>query len=63
MLSLALLFVALVGGVLACGGGGSRVVVCPTDVTSGTTAGAYVISITGTSGAITQTGTVSLTVQ
>jgi hypothetical protein len=62
MLSLALLFMALVGGVVACGGNGGGVA-CPNVVTSGTTAGTYIITVTGTSGAITKTGTVSVTVQ
>jgi hypothetical protein len=56
------LLITLTGGVLACGGsgggGGCNAVGNP-----GTTAGNYTITVTGTSGAITQTGTVSLTVQ
>jgi N-acetylneuraminic acid mutarotase len=59
---LVLLFMALVGGVVACGGNGGGVA-CPNVVTSGTTAGTYIITVTGTSGAITETGTVSVTVQ
>ncbi|MGA9670461.1 MAG: S53 family peptidase [Terracidiphilus sp.] len=56
---IALLFI-LAGGVVACGGssggggGGGN---------SGTTAGFYTITITGTSGSITENSTVSLTVQ
>ena len=62
ILSLVLLFMALVGGVVACGG--NRVgVACPNVVTSGTTPGTYIINVTGTSGAITMTGTVTVTVQ
>ena len=62
MLSLVLSFMALAGGVVACGGdrGG---VACPNVVTSGTTAGTYIITVTATSGAITETGTVSVTVR
>jgi hypothetical protein len=62
MLSLMLLFMALVGGVVACGGNGGGVA-CPNVVTSGTTPGTYIIGATGTSGAITKTGTVTVTVQ
>jgi subtilase family serine protease len=56
---IALLFI-LAGGVAACssggggGGGGGN---------PGTTAGAYTITVTGTSGSIAETGTVALTVQ
>jgi hypothetical protein len=57
-----MLVVGLTGGVLACGGasggGGCTPVTYP-----GTTAGAYTITVTGTSGATTATGTVTLTVQ
>jgi N-acetylneuraminic acid mutarotase len=62
MFSLVLSFVALVGGVVACSGNGGRVA-CPAVIKSGTTAGTYIITVTGTSGAITETGTVSITVQ
>jgi hypothetical protein len=57
--SLALL-AAFVGGVSACGGGGGT---CGTSSSAGTTAGAYTITVTGTSGSTTATGTVSLVVQ
>ena len=66
VLSLVLLFVALVGGVVGCsggGGGGGSVVPCPGALTPGTTAGTYIITVTATSGAITKTGTVTVTVQ
>ena len=51
--------IVLTGGLLACGSSGNG------GVTSnpGTTAGTYVVTVTGTSGATTATGTVSLTVQ
>lgn len=59
--AVALLF-ALAGGTLACGGGsgGSR---CVAVTNPGTTAGSYTITVTGTSGATTGTGTVALTVE
>lgn len=63
VLSLALLFIVLVGGVVACSGGGGGQVACPTVVKSGTTAGTYVLTVTGTSGAVTEAGTVTVTVQ
>ena len=62
LLGMMMLVVGLTGGVLACGGasggGGCTPVTYP-----GTTAGAYTITVTGTSGATTATGTVTLTVQ
>jgi hypothetical protein len=54
------LLVALTGGLLACGGGGDSP---PCAATPGTTPGIYTITVTGTSGATTTTGTVTLTVQ
>ena len=57
----ALLF-SVVGGALGCGGGGNGGA-GGGGGSSGTTPGAYVITVTGTSGAITQTGTISLKVQ
>jgi sugar lactone lactonase YvrE len=62
MLGMVLLLVALAGGLLACGGGGNKEV-CSGVATAGTTPGAYTITVTGTSGALTETGTVTLTVQ
>jgi hypothetical protein len=56
------LLIAFVSGVAACGSGGGGTA-CPTVETAGTTAGEYVITVTGTSGQITETGTVQLTVQ
>jgi hypothetical protein len=61
MLGMLFLLAAFAGGVLACGGGGSNA--CTPTSTPGTTAGSYTITVTGTSGALSQTGTVSLTVQ
>lgn len=62
VLGMLILLIAVVGATLGCsggangdgGGGGGN---------SGTTPGTYVITVSGTSGSITQTGTVSLTVQ
>lgn len=50
-------------GVLACGGGSNAVGGGGGGGNSGTTPGNYTITVTGISGAITETGTVSLTVQ
>jgi hypothetical protein len=58
-LALLALFGTLMGGLLACGGGGSSP---PCTTIPGTTPGAYTITVTGTSGASTATGTVNLTV-
>jgi N-acetylneuraminic acid mutarotase len=67
MLGMLMLLAALTASVMACGGGGNGngggggggggggI--------AGTTAGTYTITVTGTSGATTETGTVSLTVQ
>jgi N-acetylneuraminic acid mutarotase len=64
MIGMLLLLVALSGGAAACGsggnsggggGGGTSI--------SGTTSGAYTITVTGTSGSTTNTGTITLTVQ
>ncbi len=57
-LGLLVLLVILAGGLFACGGSSSRVTGNP-----GTTPGAYTVTVTGTSGSITATGTVTLTVQ
>ena len=62
-LGMVLLLGALAGGALACGGGSSGKNACTGPVTPGTTAGAYTITVTGTSAGIMQTGTVTLTVR
>lgn len=61
VLSLVLSFMAL-AGVMGCSSG-SGPVPCVTVTKAGTSAGTYVVTVTGTSGAITKTGTVTLTVQ
>jgi len=63
LLGMLALLVALSGGVLACGGGtgGGGGNNCTPN--SGTTAGSYTITVTGTSGTITATNTITLTVQ
>ena len=52
-----LLLFSITAGVLACGGGGSRV------RNLGTTGGTYTITVTGTAAPLTKTGSVTLTVQ
>lgn len=61
ILEMLVLVAVFTGGVLACGGGSSAA--CTPTTTPGTTAGNYTITVTGTSGALTETGTVTLTVQ
>ncbi len=56
------LLITLTGGVMACGGSGGGGG-CSTVGNPGTTAGNYTVIVTATSGAVTRTGTVSLTVQ
>lgn len=63
MLGLLVLLIALSGGVLACGGGGGGGSNCPTPIIPGTTAGTYTVTVTGTSGTLTEIGTVTLTMQ
>lgn len=62
MLGMFVLLVAMAGGVLSCGGGGNGGGGGGGGGNSGTTAGAYTLTVTGTSGTTTETGTVSLTV-
>ncbi len=57
------LLVALAGGVLACGGTGAGSGGCTASNNPGTTAGNYAITVTGTSGSTTATGTISLFVE
>lgn len=59
ILSLAAVFALLAGAGMGCGGGSSTP---PPTLTGGTTTGAYVFTVTATSGAITQTATVAVTV-
>jgi hypothetical protein len=61
VLGMLLVLVALGGGVLACGGGGAGGSGGGTS-NPGTTAGAYTATITGTSGSLTQTTTVTVTI-
>jgi hypothetical protein len=63
MLTIAALFVAIGGGLLACGGGSSTVGGGGGGGNSGTTSGAYIITVTATSGAASVSTPVSLTVQ
>jgi subtilase family serine protease len=56
------LLVALAGGMLACGGGSKASPCTPTTI-PGTTAGVYIVTVTGTSGTTNASGTVTLTVQ
>jgi len=62
LLGLVALCIALGVGVSACGGK-STGTACPDISVTGTTAGNYTITVTGTSGSTTATGTVTLTVQ
>jgi len=55
------LFAILAGGMAACGGGGSGG--GGGSSTPGTTAGNYTITVTGTSGSTTSSGTVTLTIE
>ena len=63
-LAMGLLLAVLAGGVLACGVKFTgRETECTSATTSGTTAGVYTITVTGTAADLTQTSTVTLTVQ
>jgi hypothetical protein len=55
------LLTAFTFGAVACGGG--TIPICNVVGPPPTTAGTYTITVTGTSGALTETGTVTLTVQ
>jgi hypothetical protein len=61
MLAMLAVLAVVVGGMTACGGGGGTA--CTGLSTAGTTPGAYTVTVTGTSGSTTATGTVNLTVQ
>jgi hypothetical protein len=60
MLGLVALLMALMSGVSACGGGGTKA--CNVTAVPGTTLGTYTATITATSGTITHTATVTITV-
>jgi hypothetical protein len=61
MLGMVFLLASFAIGILACGGSASKA--CTALSNPGTTAGTYTITVTGTSGSLTETGTVTLTVQ
>jgi hypothetical protein len=63
MVGMLMLLVALAASVMACGGGGNGGGGGGGGGTAGTTTGIYTVTVTGTSGSLTETGTVSLTVQ
>jgi hypothetical protein len=63
ILGMLALFVAFTCGALACGGGGSSGGGGGGGGNPGTTPGTYTVTVTGTSGTITSTGTIKLTVQ
>jgi hypothetical protein len=58
ILGATVLFALFTGGLDSCGGGGQQT----GGGSSGTTAGPYTITVTGTSGQVTETTTVNLTV-
>jgi hypothetical protein len=60
MLGMGLLFAILAGGAVACAPSVTRNVLI---ANPGTTAGVYTVTVTGTSGATAETGTVTVTVQ
>jgi hypothetical protein len=62
MLGILALLVAFTGGTVGCNGGGGSTA-CNTAGTAATTAGTYTVTITGTSGTITENTTVTVTVQ
>lgn len=62
LLGLMLLLVVLVGGVASCGGGGGGTS-CSNVATTGTTAGTYYVTLTGTSGTDSAQNTITLIVQ
>jgi hypothetical protein len=55
------LLVALAGGAIACGG--AKKTSCAATTLAGTTAGNYTVTVTGTSGGTSASGTFMLTVQ
>jgi N-acetylneuraminic acid mutarotase len=63
MFGLWILTALFAGGILGCGGGGSGGGTCIATVQPGTTAGAYQVTVTGTSGSLKETSTFTLTVE
>ena len=63
LLSAALFFAAIGGVMVGCGGSGGTTTTPTGPTNPGTTVGSYTITVTGTSGSTTGTGTVALTVQ
>jgi hypothetical protein len=63
MFGMLALLITLACGMTACGGGGSGGSSGGSSSTPGTTAGAYTVTVSATSGTITEMGTVTLTVQ
>jgi hypothetical protein len=63
MVGMLALLISLTFGVLACGGGGSGAGGGGGGGNPGTTAGSYTVTVTGTSGEIISTGTITLTIQ
>lgn len=63
ILSLVLSLVALAGGLVGCSGGSGSGGACPAVMIPGTSSGTYIITVTGTSGGVTKTGTIAVTVQ
>jgi len=63
MLGMLMLLASLTASVVACGGGGNGGGGVGGGGIAGTTAGTYTVTVTGTSGSITSTGTVTLTVR
>jgi hypothetical protein len=61
MVGMAILLAVIASGAVACGGGGSTT--CNNALKAGTTAGNYTVTVTGTSGPTTATGTFTITVQ
>ena len=60
--ALTLLVLAGIGSLSGCGSNGTAPVTCTPVTTPGTTSGPYTITVTGTSGAITKTVTIALTI-
>jgi subtilase family serine protease len=61
-LAIAAFLIVGLASLSGCGGNGSTTLSCTPIVTPGSTTGPYTITVTGTSGSITQTATVALTI-